>query len=74
MRRDLFVHQRLRECGLVSFVVPVPAVADQIDEEVALELLAVRDRETRRFHARFGIVGVHVNDRNLESARQAAGV
>ena len=74
MRRDLFVHQRLGERGFVPFVVPVPAITDQIDEEVALKLLAVGDRETRRFHARFGIIRVHVNDRNLESARQAAGV
>ena len=37
MRGDLLVHERLREGRLVSFVVAVAAIADQVDEEVALE-------------------------------------
>ena len=74
VRRDLLVHQRLRERGLVAFVVPVAPVADQVDQEVALESLAVRERQPRRLDARFGIVGVDVDDRDLEAARQPARV
>ena len=68
------VHHRLRERRLVAFVVSVAPVADEIDQEVALELRAIGERQPRRRDARFGIVGVHVDDRNLEPARQAAGV
>ena len=39
MRRDLLVHQRLRERRLVALVVAVAPVADQVDQEVALERL-----------------------------------
>ena len=44
LRRDLLVHQRLREARLVSLVVAVAPVADQVDQEVALE--ARRGRRT----------------------------
>ena len=37
VRGDLLVHQRLRERRLVAFVVAVAAVADEVDQEVALE-------------------------------------
>ena len=36
--------------------------------------VAIRDRQARRLDARLGIVGVDVDDRDLESARQAARV
>ena len=74
VRRDLLVHQRLRERRLVAFVVAVAAVADQVDQEVALELRAIGERQPRRLDARLGIVGVDVDDRDLEPARQAARV
>ena len=74
MLGDLLVHQRLREGRLVPLVVPVTPVADQIDQEVPLEPLAIGKRQPRRFHARFGIVRVDMHDRDLEAARQAARV
>ena len=74
MRSDLPVHQRLGERRLVSLVVAVAAVADEIDEEIELEGPAIGNRQPRRLDARLGIVRVHVHDRNLEAARQAARV
>ena len=74
VRGDDLVHQRLRERRLVAFVVAVAAVADQVDQEVAAEARAVCPRQPRRFEARDRIVGVDVDDRNLEAARQAARV
>ena len=74
VRGDLLVHQRLRERRLVALVVAVAAVADQVDEEVALEPRAVRERQPRRLDARYRIVGVDVDDRDLEAARQAARI
>ena len=74
VRRDLLVHHRLRERRLVPLVVPPPSIADQVDEEVALEPGAIREGQPRRLDARFGIVGVDVDDRDLESAREAARI
>ena len=74
VRRDLLVHQRLRERRLVAFVVAVAPVADQVDQEVAPEARAVFPGQTRRLEAGDRIVGVDVDDRNLEAARQAARV
>ena len=50
------------------------AVADEIDQEIPLKAFAVRAGEPRRLDAGLGIVGIHMDDRNLESARQAARV
>ena len=74
MRGDRLVHQRLGERRFVAFVVAVAAVADQVDQEVALERGAVRPGQPRRLDAGDRVVGVDVDDRDLEAARQAAGV
>ncbi len=74
VRGDLLVHDRLRERRLVPFVVPVSAIADQVDQEVALELRAIRKRQPRDLDARLRIVRVDVDDRDLEPARQTARV
>ena len=74
VRGDLLVHERLGERRLVAFVVAVAAVADQIDQEIALERRAVRDGETGRLDARFRIVGVDMDDRDLESTGEPARV
>ncbi len=66
--------QRLRVRGLVLLVVAVPAVADEIDDDVVAEALAVRHREADRRDRRLGIVGVHVDDRNVEAFRKVARV
>ena len=68
MRGDDLINLRLREGRLVPFVVAV-AVADQIDQVVQLEALAIGDCQPRRLDARDRIVGVDVRDRNLEAAR-----
>ena len=74
MRMDLVVHHRLREPGLVAFVVAVAAITDEVEQHVALEFRAIRKREPCGRHAGFGIVRVDVNDRNLEPAGEAAGI
>ena len=68
------IHQRLGERRFVAFVVSVAAIADEIDQHVTLELRPVREREPRRGDRGFGIVGVDVDDRNLEAARQPARI
>ena len=74
MVRDDLVHHRLRERRLVGLVVAVAAVADEVDEEILIEPLAVGDAKTHGLDARLGVVGVDVHDRDLEALRQIAGV
>ena len=74
MLRHLLVQLRLGERRLVALVVPVAAVADQVDQEVEREALAVGPGQPRRLDARLGVVGVDVHDRHLEAAGQSAGV
>ena len=38
---DLFVEQRLGDGGIVDFAVAVTAVADEVDDHVSAELVAV---------------------------------
>ena len=63
MSGDLSVHQRLRERRLITLVVAMAAVAEDVDDDVASELLAVLDRQLGNVDDRLGIVTVHVEDR-----------
>ena len=72
--RHLLVQLRLGEGRLVALVVPVAAVADQVDQEVEREALAVGPGQPRRLDARLGVVGVDMHNRHLEAAGQSAGV
>src|SRR5262249_22928011 len=71
---DLAVHDRLRVAGIVAFVVAVAAVADHIDDDVLLELLAVIERDLHDADCGFGIVAIHVEDGRLHAARNVGGV
>ncbi len=80
MLGDLLVHQRLRDHRLVGLVVAEAAEADEVDEHVAVELLAVLHRHLDREQADLRIVGVDVEDRRLGhlgdvgAVERAAGV
>ena len=67
-------HQRLRVGGLVLLVVAVAAVADEIDDHVVLEPAAVGHPQAHRGDARLGVVGVDVDDREVEALREVARV
>ncbi len=62
---DEVVHQRLRVRRVVALVVTAAAVADEVDDDVLLERLAVLEREPGDPDARLGVVAVHVEDRRL---------
>ena len=53
---------------------PESPVADEVDDDVVAELLAVREREADRGERRLGVVGVHVDDRHVEALREVARV
>ena len=57
---DFPVHDRLRVSRIVAFVVAVAAVADHVDDDIALELLAVIEGEAKHAQGCFGIVAIHV--------------
>ena len=67
MLADRRVHQRLGEARLVALIVAEAAVAPHVDDDVAVERLAVFDRELAGEGHRFGIVAVDVQDRRLDA-------
>jgi hypothetical protein len=74
MLADLPVEYRLRVCGLVGFVVAVTAVTDEVDDDIAVELLTEDHRETGNGEARLRIIGIDVKHRDVETARNVTGV
>jgi hypothetical protein len=54
--------------------VAVLAVADQVDDDVGVELLAVLRRDAHHVHARFDVVAVDVEDGNVEQLRLRGAV
>ena len=67
VRLDLRVHLGLRVGGLVGLVVAVAAVADQVDQHVVAELLAEGEGQPHGGDARGDVVGVDVDDRDVEA-------
>ena len=66
MLADLRVHERLGEARLVALIVAEAAVAPHVDDDVAVELLAIFDGELAGEGHRLGIVAVDVEDRRLD--------
>mmetsp|Transcript_11028 Transcript_11028/g.25863 ORF Transcript_11028/g.25863 Transcript_11028/m.25863 type:complete len:398 (-) Transcript_11028:715-1908(-) len=71
---DLLVHQGLREHGLVHLVVPVLAVPDEVDHDVAVELLAVLGRQLEDPRHRLDVVRVHMKDGAAKGLAEVRGV
>ena len=67
---DLGRHLRLRVRGLVGLVVTEAAVADQVDQHVVAELLPERVGEPDGRDAGGDVVGVDVDDRDVEALRE----
>jgi len=74
MARDRAVHQRLGEGRLVGLVVPVPAIAEQIDDDVLFELLAVFRGDAGGLDDGLGIITVDVEDRRLDALCHIRGM
>ena len=71
---DDFVKVGLGEEGLVSLVVPVAAVADDVDDDVAAELLAVGDGDAGGLRHGDRVVPVDMEDRGLDGLRNLGAV
>ena len=71
---DQVVHERLGVRRVVALVVTATAVADQVDDDVLVERLAVLERQLRHPDARLGVVAVDVEDRCLHHPRHVGAV
>ena len=74
LRIDALVHQGLGVAGIVALVVPVLAVAHDIDDHVLVEGLAEGERQPGRPHTGLGVVAVHMEDRCLHHFRHIGRV
>ncbi len=74
MALDRRVHQRLGEHGLVALVVPEPAVAEHVDDHVAVEPLAKLGGDAGGVDDRLGVVAVDVEDRRLDHQREVGRI
>ena len=74
VRRDPLSQQRLGVRRLVLLVVAEAPVADEVDDDVVAEAAAEREREPDRRDRRFRVVGVDVDDRDVEALREVARV
>ncbi len=72
--RDALGHQRLGERRLVALVVPVAAVADEVDHDVAPEPPPEGEPEPHRRERCLGIVRVDMDDRRVEAFREVARI
>ena len=70
---DPRVHLGLRVGGLVGLVVAEAAVADEVDDDVVAELLAEREGQAHGGDARGRVVGVDVDDRDVEALGEVGG-
>ena len=71
---DRAIHDRLREGRLVILIMPVAAIADDVQHEIRGKLLAKFRRHARREHHRFRLVPVHMQDRHLNGFRNVRAI
>ena len=67
------IKQWLRNGGIVDFAVAVTAVADQIDDDVAAESVAIFEGHATDPHHGVDIFGIHVKDWNVLAAGELSG-
>jgi len=72
--RILPVHHGLGQRRVVQLVVTMTAIADEVDEGVAPELLPVADGEPRGLDGGVRVVGIHVEHRRVEHVPGIGGV
>ena len=70
---DGLVEQRLGDGGIVDFAVAVAAVADQVDDDIGAELVAVFERHAADADHGIDIFRIHVKDGNRLAAREVGG-
>jgi hypothetical protein len=67
------VTARLGDRGVVSFVVAVATVADEVDDDVGAEALAVLGGDSSDSHGGVGVFAVDVEDGDRETLGEIGG-
>jgi hypothetical protein len=70
---DERVAARLRDGGVVDFAVAVAAIADEVDDNIGAELVAIVGGDGGDAHDSFGVFGVDVEDGNRKALGEIAG-
>ena len=69
---DRFVQQGLGDGRIVDFTVPMTAITNQIDNHIAIELVAIFNRHAPYADDRIDIFAVDVKNRDILPARDSA--
>src|SRR5579875_212425 len=72
MATDLLIHDRLGERGFITLVMSPAPVANQVDQDILMEPVAVSMRYTHSCESSFRVIGIHMNNGHLESFGQIA--
>ncbi len=74
----VFIDQRVQmwlgKFGIIAFIVSVFAIANHINEHIAVKFLAIAGSDLHAFHHSFGVIAVHVHDRGLDHGRQRGAI
>ena len=70
----LFIHERLGEAGFVTFVVAVATVADDLDDHIPAEVLAVGESQSGDHVDRFRFLAIDMEDRDHQHLGDICGV
>ncbi len=65
---------RLGHRWIVALVVSPPAVADDVDDDVSVELLTIGKREFGNTDDRFGVIAVDMKDGRMHRLSDVGGV
>ena len=63
---NFFIHERLGSGWLISFVVAATTIANEVNDHIALEFVAVVHRHLGDKQDRFRVIGVNVQDRRMD--------
>src|SRR5579885_2595457 len=73
MLADNLIHAGLRKGRFVALIVAPAPVADKIDQDILVELVAIGVRQANGRQTGIGVIGIDMNDGNLEALCQIAG-
>src|SRR6266478_4501012 len=66
---DGLIKHRLGEGGLVTFIMPEPAIAEHVDDHIALELMTEVHAQANHLGDSFRILAIDMKNRDLKHLR-----
>src|SRR5512134_1775018 len=71
---DLAIHGRLGKARLITFVMTIAPITDQVDHEIFVELVTVGESSSRSLDASDGIIRIDVDARDFKSLCHVTGM